>query len=41
MLRKIQFIVKEKKTDILILNIMIKNLCDLSNEETQYSFTLN
>ena len=35
MFRRIRFIVLEKKTDILILNVKIKNLCNLSNEKTQ------
>ena len=33
MFRRIQFIVKEKKTGVLILNVMIKNLCNLSNKK--------
>ena len=33
MFRRIQFIVQEKKTGILILNVMIKNLCNLSNKK--------
>ena len=32
MFRRIQFIVQEKKTGILILNVIIKNLCNLSNK---------
>ena len=33
MFRRIQFIVQEKETDILILNVIIKNLWNLSNEK--------
>ena len=33
--RRMWFIVQEKNTDILILNVMIKDLCNLSNEKTQ------
>ena len=32
---------KEKKTDMLILKVMIKNLCNLSDEKTQYCFIAN
>ena len=35
MFRIIRFIALEKKTDILILNVKMKNLCNLSNEKTQ------
>ena len=35
MFRRIRFIVLEKKTDILILNVMMKNLRNLSIEKTQ------
>ena len=31
----IRFIVQEKKTDILKLNVMIKNLCNLINEKSE------
>ena len=31
----IRFIVQEKKTDILTLNVMVKNLCNLINEKSQ------
>ena len=34
---RIRFTVEKKKTDILILNVMIKNLCNLSDEKTQNS----
>ena len=35
MFRRIQFTAYEDKTDILILNVIIKNLCNLSNENNQ------
>ena len=35
------FFVYEKKTDILVLKMMINNLCHLSNQKTQYSLILN
>ena len=41
MFRRIPFVVFEKKTAILIIKVMIKNLCNLSNEKTQHSFYLN
>ena len=30
-----------EKTDILILRVIINNLCNLSNEKSQYSFILS
>ena len=41
MFRRIPFVVFEKKTAILIIKVMIKNLCNLSNEKTEHSFYLN
>ena len=35
------FFVYEKKTDILILKMMINNLCHWSNQKTQYSLIIN
>ena len=33
--RRKWFIISEKDNDILILNVVIKNLCNLSNEKSQ------
>ena len=41
MFRMIRSFVYEKTTDISILKVMIKNLCNLSNGKTQYLFILN
>ena len=41
MFRRIRFIASEKKTNILILNVMRKNLCILRKGKTQFSFILD
>ena len=41
MIRRITFITSQKKTNILILNVMRKNLCILSEGKTQLSFILD
>ena len=41
MFKRINFVVKEKKTDILILKVMIKSLFCCFCTKTQYFFILN
>ena len=41
MFRRTCFILYEKKTDMFILKVMIKKLCNLSNENIHHSFILN